>query len=74
MREYGGEEVKEKFLTKVLSVEVVPTIKILGMLGTGEKNDPVCTGVQYWDFNGNKLATLGRIKEQEPIDSSIHTE
>ena len=48
----------KKNITKIFSVEVVPVIKIIGMIGSGTEKDPVCSGVQYWDLEGNLIATL----------------
>ncbi len=47
-----------KKITKVFGAKEIPVIQITGMLGTGEKDDPVRTGYQYWTLDGELIATL----------------
>lgn len=39
----------------VVNVEMVEVIRIKAVLGTGTKEDPVRTEVQYWDKKGQLL-------------------
>lgn len=59
----------EKNLTKIFSAKIIPVIKITGMIGSGTEKDPVCSGVQYWDLEGNLIATLDPREAQEQIDN-----
>ncbi len=55
-------------ITKVFSAQIVPVIKIVGMIGTGSKEDPVSMGEQYWSLDGKVIATLDPRERPKPSD------
>lgn len=52
-RDYGI-----KTLNMVSSARIVEVIEVTGTLGKGTDDDPMGSAVQYWDFEGNLIATL----------------
>ncbi len=43
--------------------EVIQVIKTISLLGLGTKEDPVRYTYQYWDFEGNLLASHDTLVE-----------
>lgn len=48
----------------VESAEVTEVIKTKALMGRGIEGDPVRIVVEYWDFEGNKLAEYDPVKEE----------
>lgn len=61
-------------ITKVFSAQIVPVIKIVGMIGTGTEEDPVSMGEQYWSLDGEVIATLDPRERPKPSDILNHIE
>lgn len=66
-RDYGI-----KTLNMVSSARIVEVIEVTGTLGKGTDDDPMGSAVQYWDLEGNLIATLwGRPRIHQPLEPAI---
>ena len=69
-RDYGI-----KKLNMVSSARIVEVIEVTGTLGKGTYDDPMGSAVQYWDLEGNLIATLlGRPGVHQHLEPVIQSE